>query len=65
MLGDIMIVILHADDFDKATTILAKLIKDENQIVGVPESEAFSLYMDACIKNNDLKQAMVCTVESK
>lgn len=62
MLGEAIILHLHANEFNKATEILKKLIKDEEHIIGVPDQEVLSLYMELCIENNNTKEAMVSLI---
>lgn len=59
MLGDIMLLNLCAENFQRAATVFTQLCKDENRIVGVPNFETFNMFLDACIVNQDLKMAMV------
>lgn len=59
MLGDIMILVLRNNDFEKASVIMEKLDKNHNVVVGVPKIEALSLYVDECINKKLPSQAIV------
>lgn len=59
MLGDIMLLCLYGEKFDRAFEILNKLAKDQNSIVGVPNIESLKLFTDMCISQNKLNEAIV------
>jgi hypothetical protein len=59
MLGDIMLLCLRCERFDRALDVLNKLEKDQNNIVGVPNIEALQLFMDMCISQNKITEAVV------
>jgi len=59
MLGDIMLLCLYGEKFDRAFEVLNKLAKDQNSIVGVPNIEALKLFTDMCISQNKINEAIV------
>jgi hypothetical protein len=59
MLGDIMLLCLRCERFDRALDVLTKLEKDQNNIVGVPNFEALQLFTDMCISRNKITEALV------
>lgn len=61
MLGDIILLSLCAENFDRASTVFTHLCKDQSKIMGVPNFEVLKMFLDACIVNQDLKKAMVST----
>lgn len=64
MLGDVMTLTLCAENFERARTVFAQLCKDGSKIIGVPNFEVLSQFLDACIVNQDLKMGMVCIILS-
>lgn len=65
MFGDIMEVVLRGDKFDIACQILNILDTKQNQILGAPRIESLSAFLDACISNNDVTNAIVSIVSRK
>lgn len=59
LLGNIMIVLLRAKEFEKASELMEKLDKNHTSIVGVPRLEALSMFVDACIENKAPSAAIV------
>lgn len=59
MLGNILSLCLSADNFERAGKIFMKLVKDETQIIGVPQFNTLNTFLDACIKNRDVKLCFV------
>lgn len=62
MLGDIMLLCLYGEKFDRAFEVLNKLAKDQNSIVGVPNIESLKLFTDMCISQNKINEAIVSLV---
>lgn len=60
MLGDIMLLCLYGEKFDRALDVLNKLAKDQNSIVGVPNIESLKLFTDMCISQNKINEAIKC-----
>ncbi|XKL59289.1 hypothetical protein PGB90_000305 [Kerria lacca] len=60
MLGNILSLCLSADNFERAGKIFMKLVKDETQIIGVPQFNTLNTFLDACIKNRDVKLCFMC-----
>lgn len=52
ILGNIMVLLLKNKDFERACVIMDKLDQDQQSVLGVPDFEALSLFVDNCI---DLK----------
>jgi hypothetical protein len=59
MLGDIALLCLCADQFERANDVFKKVIKDKVKIVGTPSPESVEMMLDACIKKNEAKLAIV------
>lgn len=61
MLGNIMELVLANDDFKRASTVMEKLDKNHHVILGVPNFEALSTYVNHCIEMKSPTQAIVST----
>ena len=59
MLGDVALLCLHADYYDKAKEVFMKVMKEKDQLIGTPSPESAEMMIDACIKRNDAKLAIV------
>lgn len=59
MLGNLINVCLFGDNIEKATEILVKLYKHQNEIIGVPEFQTISLLLDYCVENNNFNELLV------
>ncbi|XP_074027705.1 small ribosomal subunit protein mS39 [Leptinotarsa decemlineata] len=60
LLGNIMMLVLRNNDFDKASILMDKLDKGHQTIVGLPKFEALSLFIDQCIDNKTPTKAIAC-----
>ncbi|XP_017778840.1 PREDICTED: protein PTCD3 homolog, mitochondrial [Nicrophorus vespilloides] len=60
MLGNIMIMVLRNNDFEKAFEVMQKLDKGMHSVVGVPKLDALSMFMDHCIKEKLPTTAIQC-----
>lgn len=60
MFGDIMEVVLRGDKFDVACEILNILDTKQHQILGAPNIDSLSAFLDACISKNDVTNAIKC-----
>lgn len=58
-MGNLIKVCLFGDNIDKATEIIMKLKKSQNEIVGVPDSQIISQFINYCIENNNFNQLLV------
>lgn len=58
-MGKIMLLLLKNNDFQNACTIMDILEKQQNSILGVPNLEALSLFVDKCIENRVPTRAIV------
>lgn len=58
MLGDIIVLCLCANDTKKAFAV-AKQLFDNMQVLGVASIESLDMLLDACIRTNNLRFAMV------
>lgn len=59
-LGNIMVLLLHGQQTEKALAVLNKLDKEHHKIVGVPEVSALNILLDACIADNNSEKAVAC-----
>nr|CAD7269152.1 unnamed protein product [Timema shepardi] len=59
ILGDVMILCLRAGDFPKASMVLRKLDKEQQKVLGVPKLAALQLFLETCIANKDVTNAIV------
>jgi len=62
ILGNIMLLCLCADHFNRAKDIMQKIIKAQNKIIGAPSSESVEMMIDACIEKKEAKLAVVCNL---
>nr|CAD7201210.1 unnamed protein product [Timema douglasi] len=60
ILGDVMILCLRAGDFPKASMVLRKLDKEQQKVLGVPKLAALQLFLETCIANKDVTNAIWC-----
>ncbi|CAH1176490.1 unnamed protein product [Phaedon cochleariae] len=60
LLGLAMILLLRNNEYEKACTIMDKLDKGHNTVVGVPKYEALSMFVDHCIENKAPSRAVAC-----
>ncbi|XP_022160312.1 protein PTCD3 homolog, mitochondrial [Myzus persicae] len=60
MLGNLINVCLFGDNIDKATEIIVKLHKNQNEIIGVPDSHTIATFVDYCIENNCFNELLKC-----
>ncbi|CAG2061284.1 unnamed protein product [Timema podura] len=60
ILGDVMILCLRAGDFPKASMVLRKLDKEQHKVLGVPKLAALQLFLETCIANKDVTNAIWC-----
>lgn len=58
-MGNLIKVCLFGDNIDKATEIIMKLKNSQNEIVGVPDSQTISQFINYCIENNNFNQLLV------
>jgi len=65
MLGNLIKVCLFGDNIDKATEIIVKLHKNENEIIGIPDSHAIAAFLDYCIENNYFNELLVSKIKRK
>lgn len=56
-----MTLVLQNNDFDKACEVMEKLDKEHGSIVGVPEFQTLSLFVDKCIEEKTPSRAVVGT----
>lgn len=59
MLGNLINVCLFGNNIEKAAEILVKLCKHQNEIIGIPEFQTISLFLDYCIENNNFNELLV------
>lgn len=60
MLGDIMLLNICAGEWEKAKIVFQTLTdEEEDKVLGVPDVEAITAYMDACIANRDIRKSVV------
>lgn len=59
MLGNLVKICLFGNNIDKATEIILKLNQNQNEIVGVPDSETIGLFFNYCIENNNFNELLV------
>lgn len=62
MLGNLINVCLFGDNIDKANEILKKLSTNENEIVGVPDSQLIKLFLNYCIEKNYFNELIVSKI---
>ncbi|KAK7874266.1 hypothetical protein R5R35_006301 [Gryllus longicercus] len=60
ILGDMMTLLLRANQFKESCIILDKLNRSQQNIVGVPRVEVLQLFLDRCIQEKDVKAAIGC-----
>ncbi|XP_057651998.1 protein PTCD3 homolog, mitochondrial [Diorhabda carinulata] len=60
LLGRIMLLVLRNGDFQKACTIMDKIDRGHQTVVGVPQIEALESFVDYCIKNKAPTRAIAC-----
>lgn len=58
MLGNVMLLLLRCEEFEKASTVLEKLDLQHHTIPGVPSLEALSYYVESCV-NRKLPSAAI------
>lgn len=61
-MGNLINVCLFGDNIDKASEILVKLNKCQNEIVGVPDSHTIGQFLNYCIENNNFNELLVSTI---
>jgi len=59
ILGNLIKVCLFGGNIDKATEIIVKLNKNQNDIVGVPDSQTIDQFLNYCIENNNFNELLV------
>lgn len=59
MLGNILLLVSKAKEFEKACVILERLDKNQNSIVGVPKVEALIYFVEQCIEEKAPTKAIV------
>lgn len=62
MLGNLIDVCLYGDNIDKATEIIIKLNKNESEIIGVPNSQTISNFLNYCIEKNNFNELLVSII---
>lgn len=62
LLGNLINVCLFGDNIDKATEIIIKLSKSQNEIIGVPDNQTIELFINYCIEKNNFNELLVCTL---
>lgn len=63
MLGNLVSVCLFGDNIEKATEIITKLDKHQNEIIGVPNSETIDQFLNYCIENNNFNELLVSIIK--
>lgn len=56
---------MFGDNIDKATEILVKLHKNENDILGVPDFETIDNFFKYCIEKNYFTELLVSIIKIK
>lgn len=59
MLGNIMILLLRNNEFEKSCKIMDNLNKNHATIIGVPKLEALARFVDICIEEKKPSLAIV------
>lgn len=57
-----MKVCLFGDNIEKATEIMMKLKNNENEIIGVPDNQTISSFLNYCIENNYFNEILVSII---
>jgi len=65
MLGNLINVCLFGDNINKATEIIVKLHKNQNEIIGIPDSHTIAIFLDYCIENNYFNELLVSKTKIK
>ncbi|CAI6343787.1 unnamed protein product [Macrosiphum euphorbiae] len=60
MLGNLINICLFGDNINKATEIIVKLHKNQNEIIGIPDSLTIATFLDYCIENNYFNELLKC-----
>lgn len=60
ILGNLINVCLFGDNINKATEIIVKLHKNQNEIIGIPDSHTIATFLDYCIENNYFNELLKC-----
>ncbi|XP_050420754.1 protein PTCD3 homolog, mitochondrial [Adelges cooleyi] len=60
MLGNLIDICLYGDCIDEAATILTKLHKNQNEIIGIPSSETITNFINYCIEKNQFNELLKC-----
>lgn len=50
---------MYGDYIEKATEIIVTLNKNQNEIIGVPDSDAIDQFLNYCIENNNFNELLV------
>lgn len=53
---------MFGDNTDKATEILVKLHKNENDIIGVPDFQTIDNFFNYCIEKNNFNELLVSII---
>lgn len=65
MLGNLINICLFGDNINKATEIVLKLHKHQNDIIGIPDSHTIVTFLDYCIENNCFNELLVSKIKIK
>ncbi|KAL4130829.1 hypothetical protein QTP88_008208 [Uroleucon formosanum] len=60
MLGNLINICLFGDNINKATEIIVKLHKNQNEIIGIPDSPTIAIFLDYCIEKNYFNELLKC-----
>jgi len=61
-LGNLVNVCLFGDNINKATEIIVKLNKYQNDIIGVPDSHTIEQFLSYCIEKNYFNELLVSKI---
>lgn len=62
MLGHIAQVLLRANRYQQAVEIMTVVDKRQQSILGIPDIDSFTAFLDKSIEQNEIKNAMVSYV---
>ncbi|XP_025415928.1 protein PTCD3 homolog, mitochondrial isoform X2 [Sipha flava] len=60
LLGNLIEVCLFGDNIQNATEIIMKLKNNENEIIGVPDSQNITNFLNYCINKNYFNEILIC-----
>jgi hypothetical protein len=62
LLGNLIEVCLFGDNIQNATEIIMKLKNNENEIIGVPDSQNITNFLNYCINKNYFNEILVSII---